>query len=91
MQRREVLRIVSKGKEMGLSVQQICQAIQIPRSSCYYKLKHAKDKYLKDKASLEMIKEIFIKQKCKAGIRTIFMILKNKYGITMNVKKIVQN
>lgn len=90
IQRDEVLKIVSKGKEIGISVQQTCQFMQMRRSSYYYKLKHQGDKFLKDKESLKIIKKIFIDQKEKAGIRTIYMILKNKYKIKMNLKKIAR-
>lgn len=90
IQRLEVLKIVSKAKDIGLSVQQICRNIQIAKSFYYFRLKNTDDKFLKDKGSLEIIKEIFVNQKSKAGIRTIFIILKNKYGITMNLKKIAK-
>ena len=69
---------------------QICKISHIPRSSCYYTLKHRDDKAQKDASDLGLIQEIFYKRHKKAGIRTLAMILQNKYGITMNLKKIAR-
>ena len=71
-------------------MQQICKISHISRSSCYYTLKHRDDKVQKDASDLCLIQEIFYKKHKKAGIRTIAMILQNKYGITMNLKKIAR-
>ena len=71
-------------------MQQICKISHIPRSSCYYTLKHRDDKVQKDASDLGLIQDIFDKKHKKAGIRTIAMILQNKYGITMNLKKIAR-
>lgn len=73
-----------------MSVKQVCQITQISRSSFYYKVNHKDDKSLKDKSALQLIKDIFDKKHQKAGIRTISMILRKKYGITMNLKKIAR-
>ena len=64
--------------------------MQLSRSSYYYKQKHVFDKQEKDKPSLHLIKEVFEDNKQKAGIRTIAMMLENKYGIKMNLKKIAR-
>lgn len=71
-------------------MQQICKISHISRSSCYYTLKHRDDKVQKDASDLGLIQDIFDKKHKKAGIRTIAMILQNKYGITMNLKKIAR-
>lgn len=73
-----------------MSVKQICQITKISRISIYYKIKHKDDKFLKNKGALQLIKDIFDKKRQKAGIRTIAMILQNKYGIIMNLKKIAR-
>lgn len=73
-----------------MSVKQICQVTHIPRSSCYYKIKHKDDKHLKDKNVLRFIKSIFEQKHQKAGIRTIAMILRNKYKLVVNLKKIAR-
>lgn len=71
-------------------MQQICKISHISRSSCYYTLKHRDNKVQKDASDLGLIQDIFDKKHKKAGIRTIAMILQNKYGITMNLKKIAR-
>lgn len=73
-----------------MSMMQISQATQIAKSSCYYKMKHKDDKSLKDKEIYELIKYIFDIKHQKAGIRTIAMILRNKFGMTVNLKKIAR-
>lgn len=75
---------------MGLTVKQICKIIHISRSTCYYTLKHKDYKKQKDRADLVLIQAIFNKKHQKIGIRTISMILQNKYGITINLKKIAR-
>lgn len=60
------------------------------RSSFYYKVRHKDDKFLKDKSALQLVKDIFDKKRQKAGIQTIAMILQNKHGIIMNLKKIAR-
>ena len=44
----------------------------------------------KEAPDLQLISEIFYKKHKKAGIRTIAMILQNKYGVIMNIKKIAR-
>ena len=44
----------------------------------------------KEEPDLQLISEIFYKKHKKAGIRTIAMILQNKYGVIMNIKKIAR-
>lgn len=73
-----------------MSMTQISQATQVAKSSCYYKMKHKDDKSLKDKEIYELIKHIFDVKCQKAGIRTIAMILRNKFGMTVNLKKIAR-
>lgn len=73
-----------------MSIKQVCQITKISRSSFYYKVRHKDDKFLKDKSALQLVKDIFDKKHQKAGIRTIAMILQNKYGIIMNLKKIAR-
>ena len=90
IQKEELIEIVSKGKEIGLTVKQICKISHISRSSCYYTLKHKNDKEQKDAFDLRLIQEIFDKKHQKAGIRTIYMKLQQNYGITMNLKKIAR-
>lgn len=64
--------------------------MQISKSSYYYKRKHCADREKKDKAFLRLIEEIFYAQHEKVGIRTIAMILKNKYDTIVNLKKIAR-
>lgn len=73
-----------------MRVKQICQVTHISRSSCYYKIKHKDDKFFRDKNILQLIKDIFNKKHHKIGIRTIAMILRNKYNIVVNLKKIAR-
>lgn len=73
-----------------MSVKQICQATHISRSSYYYRLQHKDEKFLRDKNTLQLIREVFNKGHQKAGIRTIAMILQNKYKIKVNLKKIAR-
>ncbi len=75
---------------MGLTVKQICKIIHISRSICYYTLKHKDYKKQKDRTDLGLIQAVFNKKHQKIGIRTISMILQNKYGITINLKKIAR-
>lgn len=75
---------------MGLNLKQVCRIIQKPRSSCYYQMKHAEDKELRDKEIICLIKQIDEQRQHKAGIRTIAMILRNKYKIIVNLKKIAR-
>ena len=64
--------------------------MQIPKSSYYYQQKHSFDKIMKDKDLLRLIEAIFYAKRQKAGIRTIAMILRNKYGVVANLKKIAR-
>ena len=64
--------------------------MQIPKSSYYYQQKHCLDKIMKDKGLLRLIEAIFYAKRQKAGIRTIAMILRNKYGVVANLKKIAR-
>ena len=48
------------------------------------------NKEQKDLPDLLLIQKIFYKKYKKAGIRTIAMDLQNKYGVTMNLKKIAR-
>ena len=73
-----------------MRVKQICKVTHIPRSSCYYKIKHKDGKKLKDKGILDLIKNIFEQKHQKAGIRTISMILRNKYNMIINLKRIAR-
>lgn len=75
---------------MGLTVKQICKISHISRSTYYYTLTHKDYKMQKDRADLGLIQAIFNKKHQKIGIRTISMILQNKYGITINLKKIAR-
>ena len=75
---------------MGLNLKQVCRIIQKPRSSCYYQMKHAEDKELRDKEIIHLIKQIDEQRQHKAGIRTIAMILRNKYKLIVNLKKIAR-
>ena len=45
---------------------------------------------MKDKGLLRLIEAIFYAKRQKAGIRTIAMILRNKYGVVANLKKIAR-
>lgn len=45
------------------------------------------DKTVKGKPLLCLIEEIFYAKRKEAGIRSIAMILQNKYGISVNLKK----
>lgn len=60
------------------------------RSSCYYALEHKDYRKQKDAPDLRLIEEIFNQKHKKAGIRTIAMILQNKYDVTINLKKIAR-
>lgn len=82
-----MIEIISKGKEIGLSDQNICKIIQISKNSYYYNRKHHMDKTVKGKPLLCLIEEIFYAKRKEAGIRSIAMILQNKYGISVNLKK----
>lgn len=64
--------------------------MQIPKSSYYYQQRHCADKAAKDKPLLCLIEEIFYAKRQKVGIRTIAMILRNKYGVIVNLKKIAR-
>jgi transposase InsO family protein len=61
---------------------------QVSKSGYYRWLRHKDDKFLKDKPDYDMIKDICNAKKHRVGIRTISMILRNQYGIIMNIKKI---
>lgn len=74
----------------GLSKQSICKIIHLSKSSYYYQQRHCADKAARDKPLLRLIEEIFYTKRQKAGIRTIAMILRNKYGVTANLKKIAR-
>lgn len=64
--------------------------MQIAKSSYYYQQKHHSDKEQKDQPLVQLIREIFYARHEKAGIRTIAMILRHKYGAVVNLKKIVR-
>lgn len=81
---------MSKGQATGLSINQICKIVQKPRSSCYYQIKHEGNKASKDEYLVALIKQIFEQKRGKAGIRTIAMILRNKYQTIVNLKKIAR-
>jgi transposase InsO family protein len=57
-------------------------------SGFYLYLKEKDKRKLKDKKDYLLIKEIFLEKKKKIGAKRIKMILKDKYGIVMNLKKI---
>ena len=71
-------------------MKQICKINQMSRSSCYYALEHKDYRKQKDAPDLRLIEEIFNQKHKKAGIRTIAMILQNKYDVTINLKKIAR-
>ena len=71
-------------------MKQICKISHISRSSCYYALGHKDYRKQKDAPDLRLIEEIFNKKHKKAGIRTIAMILQNKYDVIINLKKIAR-
>lgn len=81
---------MSKGQAKGLSINQICEIVHKPRSSCYYQIKHEGNKASKDEYLVALIKQIFEQKRSKAGIRTIAMILRNKYQTIVNLKKIAR-
>jgi transposase InsO family protein len=57
-------------------------------SGFYLYLKEKDKRKLKDEKDYLLIKEIFLEKKKKIGAKRIKMILKDKYGIVMNLKKI---
>ena len=57
-------------------------------SGFYLYLKDKDKRKLKDEKDYLLIKEIFLEKKKKIGAKRIKMILKDKYGIVMNLKKI---
>mgnify|MGYP002675076918 CR=1 FL=1 len=81
---------MSKGQAKGLSINQICEIVHKPRSSCYYQIKHEDNKSTKDKELVDLIRQIFEQKHSKAGIRTIAMILRNHYHKIVNLKKIAR-
>lgn len=60
------------------------------RSSYYYWQRHSADKSLKDRASLNLVREAYEKSRGKAGIRQTKMRIQRKYGIKLNLKKIAR-
>ena len=60
------------------------------RSSFYYWQCHSGDRSKRDKASLDLVREVYEKSRGKAGIRQTKMRIKRKYGIKLNLKKIAR-
>jgi putative transposase len=71
--------------ELDYSVQLLCEIAGISRSA-YYKYKNKPVK--KDTEIDKIIIDIYNKSNKRAGYRTIKFILKNKYGLVVNHKKI---
>jgi transposase InsO family protein len=63
---------------------------KVSKSSYYYYQTRKDYKFNKDKEDVELVTNIFNSKKQKAGIRTIHMILLNKHGVNMSLKKIAR-
>lgn len=66
----------------------LCKELGVSRSKFYRYLN--KKSTTKDSGDFELIRAIFVERKCRIGIRQIKMLLKRRFLITMNLKKIAR-
>ena len=74
----------------SLKIIDLCQVARVQRSSFYYWQCHSGDRSKKDKASLDLVREVYEKSRGKAGIRQTKMRIKRKYSIELNLKRIAR-
>ncbi|MCQ2795679.1 MAG: IS3 family transposase, partial [Bacilli bacterium] len=75
--------------KVGHHITDILKALDIPRSSYYYRKKRI-DKDMKNKDLVNTIHDIFVKSKNRYGYRRITMALRNEYGWIVNHKRVLR-
>ncbi|MCQ2795677.1 MAG: IS3 family transposase, partial [Bacilli bacterium] len=75
--------------KVGHRITDILKALEIPRSSYYYRKKRI-DKDMKNKDLVNTIHDIFVKSKNRYGYRRITMALRNEYGWIVNHKRVLR-
>ncbi len=80
--------LVSKANEKGVKLNYLLNIANVSKSGYFYWQNHSKYKELKDKPIVDIVEKICASKRYKIGIRSISMILRNKYNLTVNHKKI---
>lgn len=75
--------------KVGHHITDILKALDIPRSSYYYRKKRI-DKDMKNEDLVNTIHDIFVKSKNRYGYRRITMALRNEYGWIVNHKRVLR-